>query len=213
MGGDGMGGLVVAIVVACIAMVALPAIVFVLVSHQLGRSKSVAVRLALASVAVFLGAVVGAAWVTATFFESTWSPPPRLLLQLPAGFKYASVIFLEQPSALRELSWTGRELPLMGKSAVVVVPVSGVIRLRSLGVLAGGGFQADVTQNMRVTTMAIGPVANDADAKYYVYVGFEKFDAEQSSASGAVSGESLPVDPAVFSAYVKAREKGRITTP
>ena len=208
-----MGGLVVAILAAVIAMVVVSAVVLAWISQRLSRGKSDTVRLAITLGGLLLGLAAGAAWATATFFESTWSPPPKLRLNLPSNFSHTSVIFLEQPSAPLELSWTGRELPLMGKSVVVDVPASGIVRVRSLGALAGGGFQADVTRNMRVTTIGSGPAASDLDAKYYVYVGFEKADVEPNSTPSVDGGENLIGSFAAFSAYVRGREKAGRTVP
>ncbi len=105
--------------------------------------------LVVAAGSLLLGLGAGAVWATATFFETTWAPPPKLLLNLPPDFAHRSVVLLEQPGAPRQLQWSGRDLPFMGKSVALDVPPSGVIRVRSFSELAGGGFTATATQDLR----------------------------------------------------------------
>ena len=207
MGGDAMGGLVLVILAAVVGMVVVPAVVLVWVSRRLSRGKSDQFRLAITAGSLLLGFGAGAAWATATFFETTWSPPPKVMLNLPPGFVHRSVILLEQPSAPRQLQWSGRDLPFMGKSVALDVPTSGVVRVRSFGDLAGAGFTAEATQGMRVTTMGSGPADAALDAKYYLYVGLEKSENDGVTAPTAESGEDVLHSPGKFAAYVKAREK------
>ncbi len=214
MDGDGLGGLMLWIFSAIIGMVALTAGGFVWVSRHLSRGQPNGVRAAITLGALLLGLGAGAAWATATFFESTWSPPPKVMLNLPPGFAHRAVILLEQPSAPRQLQWSGANAPFTGKSVALDVPPSGVIRVRSLGDLAGGDFTAEVTQGMQVTGSGSGPADTALDASNYLFVRLEKSGSDgapvPSDSPGSPRGELDEVtlsNPGGFTAYVKAREK------
>jgi MFS family permease len=79
MNGDGLGGLVVAIMFAGVGMLVLPAVSLAWLIQKVPAIKASRYR-NLAGVACgALGAVIGAAWVTATFYETTWAPPPIVI--------------------------------------------------------------------------------------------------------------------------------------
>ncbi len=134
MSGDGMAW---AIVLAMALMILCGILLGVLVSRTVARrwvgtNRSVA---GLVFGAIGLGA--GLLAVTATFYESTWSPPPQMTFNTPQGFSKAWVIALEDPAATAELVWKGWEMPFRGKTTVVSVPPSGVVRVRSLAGVSG----------------------------------------------------------------------------
>lgn len=132
MGGDGMGGLSAAILLAMLAMLAAGFLIFYLVGRKVFRgSRPVALLLGLAG----LGA--GYLAVTATFFENSWSPPPLIRIETPAGYNHPNVILLVDRSAPDSLVWRGSTLPFSGQSATLQVPLGGVVRLNDIGPLAG----------------------------------------------------------------------------
>lgn len=70
--------------------------------------------------------------MTATFYESSFSPPPELRLTAPAGFDAPWVVLLEDPRG-RTLVWDESALPFMTTTAELALPPSGVVRIRSFG--------------------------------------------------------------------------------
>lgn len=201
MGGDGMGGLAVAIVAAMVAMVAGGfAIAFVLgraLARRAGAGSGtgwlIAGGIGLA------GAALGLLAVTATFFESTWAPPPAIALNLPADYRHETIILLEDPKAAAVLIWRGRELPFMGRSTSLDVPANGVARVQALGPLAGRG-DATVKWSDGSTTMGFagGPAPPSIGASTYAI--FYR---------GAPSDDLAFHDPEKLGAYISAREAGR----
>ena len=134
MSGDGMAA-AIAVAMALIILGGILAGVFI------GRSVARRWSGINGTVAGLIFGVVGLGGgllaVVATFYESTWSPPPQITFGTPPGFSKSWVIVLEDPAAATDLVWTGWEVPFKGKTAVVAVPAHGVVRLRSLAGVSG----------------------------------------------------------------------------
>lgn len=204
MGGDGMNGLAVAILVAMILTVAAGFGLFFLGGWLLGGWFGLArgPRWLLGLGAGALGVGVGFLAVTATFYESTWNPPPTLALAVAPGFARKWVVLLEDPSSPRELRWTGRDAPFSGRTAAVEVPPSGVVRVRSFDWLAGRGDARVVwSDGARQSGYGGGPAPDGLRASSYIAV--NRGDPLETQA------DAPPFhDPAAFARFVAAREGG-----
>jgi hypothetical protein len=77
-----------------------------------------------------LGAVVGLALVLRSFQEPLSQGNPTLQITVPSNFAHESVIVISDSSATQEVIWSGGH-------ALLAVPKSGVVRLKTLGVLDG----------------------------------------------------------------------------
>lgn len=191
MGGDGMGGLSAAILLAILAMLVAGFLVFYLVGKKVFRGNR--------PVALLLGIVglgVGYLAVTATFFENSWSPPPRIRLETPAGYSHPNVILLVDRSAPAGLVWHGSALPFSGQSATLQVPPSGVVRLNDIGPLSGR-VDATIEWSDGSASAGIGggPAPAGLNAESYTII------------VRAPDGTEPPyADEAAMAAYIQARE-------
>jgi hypothetical protein len=146
MRGDGMAGLALAIGAACIALVFAPAAIGGVLGYLALRGRVGAFGALLGGL---LGAGAGALAVTATFFESTWSPPQTLLLEVPAGFAHEWVVLIADPTASADVAWGGFDAPFTSRRARLAVPSSGVLRVRDLGPLDGADVEAFLSTGKR----------------------------------------------------------------
>jgi hypothetical protein len=158
-------------------------------------------RVAIALASVTLGTALGFVAVAATFFESSVSPPNRLILQLSPEMKHMWVVLLEKPGATQSLAWRGTDLPFMSRSASVTVPVSGVVIVDSL-IGAGGGYaQAYGSADELFPGQSGGPAPPGSG--FTAYLAFQRPEA--------TVGDSQPPDlPSLndaieFAAFLKAR--------
>lgn len=201
MGGDGAGGLALAIGIAMIVMVLGGLALFAFVGRALTRRSSPGRRRLVTILMALVGLVLGWLLVVATFYESGWSPPPRLTLTAPPGFDAPVVILLEDNRAPQTLAWQGGGLPFSAATAELVIPPSGVARVRSLGPAAGRGDLEVVWADGRPSPGAGGgPGPPGTGATSYIII--ERPDAQAPS-------ELLTADPAAIGAYVWRREQGR----
>ena len=142
MRGDGMDGLALAILLASLCILIAPALVLGTLGYVVSRKRRGWLG-ALAGVVIGLGA--GALGVVATFMESTWDPPMELTLEVPPAFAHDQVLIVADPTASTEIDWRGLDVPLMARTASLAVPPSGVVRVRELGALDGGGVNAQLS--------------------------------------------------------------------
>ena len=126
MNGDGMGGLAVAILLAMLFMLVVPVVVLVLIVRRFGTGAVIG--------AVIVGLLIGGLAATATFMESTWSPPPEINLIGTSDQTYIVVIADEKAPPV---VMTGSTLPFMRRKTTLRVPDDGVIRVQSLEPLQG----------------------------------------------------------------------------
>jgi hypothetical protein len=196
-------GLALAILIGMILIVGAGLLVGVLLSRLLARrfgwsgSKRLWASLGLGA----LGIGAGALAVIATFFESTWAPPPLVALNAPQGFTHSWVIVLQDPATPNALSWQGVEMPFRGKSTAIDVPPSGIVRVRDLGGLRG---RADITvrwnDGASNTGQAGGPAPKSTGAT--AFGAFNRVKGE-----GAAQDEPPFGDDAALGAYIAARER------
>ncbi len=137
-----MGGLAIAIGAASLLMIAVPAGVLGTLGYLVMRKRAGALG---AVAGALLGATGGVLAVTATFFESTWSPQPTLTLDVPPGFRHEWVLIIADPASPTELVWAGVDAPFLSQSARLKVPPSGVVRVRALGRLDGDDVRATLS--------------------------------------------------------------------
>jgi hypothetical protein len=185
---------------ACVLLVVVPA-TFAFWLARKNTSAQNPYRALVIAVSVALGLIVGGLAVVATFFESTWSPAPRVELVLPAQFDHDWVILLETPSATRTLAWSGVEAPFSGKKTVVEVPASGVVRVQSLAVVAGGNVDARTREGAQSDGSASGPGPALLGANSYIALSLPHTNASARNAGSPPFG-----DTAAFAAYISGRE-------
>jgi hypothetical protein len=98
-----------------------------------GRSKQLVASLVLGAAGLGAGFLA----VIATFYESTWAPPPQITFVTPPGFRQDWVFVLEDPTVSRQLVWQGVEMPFSGRTATVDVAAHGIVRVQKIGALGG----------------------------------------------------------------------------
>ena len=152
-----------------------------------------------------LGVGCGMLVMIATFYESTWAPPPQVTFNAPPGFAATWVIMLEDPTVSTQLTWQGRELPFSGKRTSIDVPLSGIVRVKSLGALSG---RVDTTvtwsDGSTSTGQGGGPAPRSTGA-----VSFSAFNRAKVGASDDTGQADPPFgDTEALGAYIAARERG-----
>ncbi|MGV3621871.1 MAG: hypothetical protein ACO1OB_13690 [Archangium sp.] len=138
-----MGGLAIAIGLAMIFMLVVPVVVLVLIAKRFGAVPMV--------IALVLGVVIGLVAITATFFESTWSPPLKIEFEGTTEQTYVIVIPDENAPPI---AVTGSKLPLMQQTTKLQVPASGIVRVRSLEPLFGDMSMNATYRGKSITGMA-----------------------------------------------------------
>ena len=172
-------------------------------TNSLGWSgaKKYSVMLGLGALGVGCGMLV----MIATFFESTWAPPPQVTFNAPPGFAEKWVIMLEDPAVSTQLNWQGRELPFSGKRTSIDVPLSGIVRVKSFGALGG---RVDTTvkwsDGSTSTGQGGGPAPKSTGA-----VSYSAFNRAKAGDSGDTGQADPPFgDADALGAYIAARERG-----
>ena len=121
---------------------------------------------------------------------------------MPGGFKPNWVILLEDPVHGHSIEWHEHELPFTGVTTEIVVPAGGVVRVASLGRLAGNGeVRATWNDGRTMVGMVAGAAPPAANA-----TGFVAYEREHGL--GYDPRDDLPTeDPARFAAYLAAHER------
>lgn len=154
---------------------------------QGGRARGAAVF------AGFAGAGLGMIAVTATFYESSFSPPPRLDVTVPAGFKQDWAILIEDPRETALLEWQGSGLPFTQRYAVVALPASGVLRVKAFGEVAGrGDLEVRWSNGVGYNGYAGGPAPPGTGGTAYIALGRAAPDGMQRSF--LAEGEALAAE-------------------
>jgi hypothetical protein len=135
--------------------------------------------------------------VTATFFESTWAPPPELRIVVPDGFAQKWVLLLEDPKTGQDIHWQGSAAPFSGLRADIAVPAGGILRVKGFGAMAGRADTRVVwSDGAPINGAGGGPAPAGVDAVSYMAFA-------RASSDPTAMPEHLPAD---LAAYVKARE-------
>lgn len=184
-----------------VAMVLGGVAAFALAGRALARRHAPTRRRLVTMLAALVGAGFGWLLVIVTFYESSWSPPPRLQLATPPGFDAPVVIFLEDTRALRTVDWRGGGLPFSAATAQVEVPPAGIVRVRSFGPMAGRMYLEVIWPDGRRSPGAGGgPGPPGMGVNAYLVV--EHPDAPPP-------GVLLFADPPTVALYVAQRERRR----
>jgi hypothetical protein len=199
MGGDGASGLAIAIGICMILLVLGGVALFALLGRALTRKLPPTRRRLVLVLMALAGAGLGWMLVMATFYESSWAPPPRLSLATPAGFDAPFVILLEDPRAPGTVEWRDSVLPFTAATAEISVPRTGIVRVRDFGLMAGhadlGIVWPDGTQGFGAGG---GPGPPGTGARSYMII----------ARPGAPPSDGLEfVEPAALTAYIAQRER------
>ena len=199
MGGDGMGGMALAILIAMLLMLAVGFGVAFMIGR--GIARKLGGKAGLWGLGAGLGGIgLAALAITATFYESSWSPPPRLELRVPAGYAHDWTIILEDRTAPRSLNWSSSALPFVQCKATLNIPASGVVRVKSLG-KAGGTINLDVrwSDGAWYSSIGGGPAPAETGAQTYIMV--------DHNIGNGLPSQSL--DNARLAEIILAREQAR----
>jgi hypothetical protein len=140
--------------------------------------------------------------VTATFYESTWSPPPQVRFVVPQGFAHNWVFVLEDPNAPQDLVWRGIEVPFFGKTATIEVPAHGIVRISDLGDLGGRmDIVAQWSDGAQGSTLSGGP--GPTATKATAFVAFDR------SATTDIQTSPPFGDDTALGNYILERESGK----
>lgn len=196
MGGDGMGGLAVVILIVMAVMVATGfGVAFWLgkrFAHMRGWPPSRIRTTGL--LAGFGGMLIGFAALVSTFYESSWSPPPRLEITVPPEYQRPWTIILEDPRAPVTLDWRGSSLPFAQRRAAVALPESGIVRVRRFGEASGrGDLEVSWSDGVPHNGTGGGPGPAGTRATAYMLLGRPLADG---SLPEAPSGEALAAEVA-----------------
>lgn len=198
MGGDQAGGLALAIGLVMLLMVVGGLVLFALLGRVLARRIAPERPRLVMALTALVGAGLGWLLVIATFYESSWSPPPQLHLATAPGFD-RPVVILEDPRAPLELAWQGGALPFTTARAEINVPPSGIVRVRDLGPAGGNAMLAVTWPDGRASPGAGGgPGPPGTGAISYLVV--ERPDVPYP-------GVLLAAEPPAVAAYVAKHER------
>lgn len=203
MGGDQGNGLAMAIGIVMILMVLGAVAAFFLIGRAIARRVAPRRRGPVIAATMVLGVVAGWMAVTATFYESTWSPPPSLRLVTAPGFSQPRVILLEDPRSTQSLAVRESRLPFMATVAEVDVPASGIVRVRDLSAVAGRmDLGVQWSDGMQGFGAGGGPAPPGTGARSYLLIPHP--NAATPPGDLVQAGE-----PAAFAAYVAEKEARR----
>lgn len=193
-----MEGLAIAIAVASLAIVVVPAGLGGVLGYVALRKRQGALG---ALAGALLGGAGGVLGVTATFFEDTWSPPPSLTIEAPPGFAHEWVVFIADPSAGTAITWTGVDAPFTSRRARIAVPASGVLRVRDLGRIDGGGVRARLATGVEATGAVAKPAPPGIGPGRFVAYGFAPYPGREPDLGS--------LEPGALEALLRAREAER----
>ncbi len=200
MGGDQAGGLALAIAIVMLLMVVGGVALFFFVGRLFTRNMAPRRRLLITLLMAGVGAGLACLLVMATFYESSWSPPPRLQL-LTAPTSGGPVVILEDPGASGTMIWRGGWLPFTAATAEINVPPSGIVRVRSFGSGPMNAMMTATWPDGRVSPGAgggPGPPGTGSNAYFVI----ERPDVQYP-------GVLMSAEPAAVAAYVEQHEGRR----
>jgi hypothetical protein len=148
-----------------------------------------------------IGAGAGVLTVIANFREDIWAPPPQIVLNVPQGFSQDWAILLEDSKSPGQLAWKGVDMPFFGKTTMIDLPPSGVVRVQDLGVIRGrGGLRIVWSDGSINRGQAGGPAPQSTGAT--------SFSAFNRAKSWLDMPPYLPFGDAELGAYIVAQERG-----
>jgi len=152
MGGDHMGGLALAIMLAMGCMLLVGALTFGSLGYFALRKTRY--RWLGAVLAALLGVGAGALAVTATFYETTWDPPNQLVIDVPAGFHRESIVIIADASKPK-VDRSGASLPFVSRAARIRVPASGVVRVCDIDWIYGEQVEARLSTGASIQGLLV----------------------------------------------------------
>jgi hypothetical protein len=200
MGGDQAGGLAIAIGIVMLLIIAGCGFLLWLIARFLTRNVSPKRRGAVTLLLTVAGLGIGWLAMMATFYESSFDPPPELRLATAPGFDAPWVVLLEDPRG-QALEWRSSMLPFTATTAELNVPPSGIVRLRSFGPMEG---RMDLTISWPDQPSAFGagggPGPPGSGASAYMLI---------ANPSHEQAGSALSPDGPALAAYIAEREGRR----
>jgi hypothetical protein len=201
VGGDQASGLAMAIGIVMVLMVLGAVALFAFATRVLTPKLAPPRRRLVTLLMALVGAGIGWLLVMATFYESSWSPPPRLQLATAPGFDAPVIVLLEDSRAPGAIEWRGGGLPFTTATAEISVPPTGIVRVRSFGAMAGRmDLDAIWPDGRRSPGAGGGPGPPGTGA--FAYLAVEHPDAPPP-------GMLLMADPPAIAAYIAQRERRR----
>lgn len=200
MGGDHASGLGLILGIIMLLMIVGGLVLFALIGRALARRIAPGRPRLVMALTALVGAGLGWLLVMATFYESSWSPPPQLRLTTASGFD-GPVVILEDPRAPQSLDWQGGTLPFTTPTAALSVPPSGIVRVRDLGPAGGNALLTVLWPDGRFSPgVGGGPGPSGTGAVSYLVV--ERPEAPYP-------GVLMMAEPPAVAAYVQQREGRR----
>ena len=187
------------IFIAMILMIVGALVVFAFIGRAIARKVAPRRQGLIMVLTALVGAGLGWLWVMATFYESSWSPPPQLQLAIAPGFDAPVVLILEDRGARQRVQLHESILPFTRSTAQIAVPSSGIVRVHDLDAVQG---RADLSIVWPDGTESFGagggPSPPGIGATTYMMIARE----------GAPAGEAdrLSLSPEALAAYVRQRE-------
>jgi hypothetical protein len=153
--------------------------------------------------ALLTAAGLGIGWmvVTATFYESSFDPPPELRLTAAPGMDARWVVLLEDPRG-QELTWNEGTLPFAATTAELTVPPSGIVRMRSFGPM-NGRMDVGISWSRGPAAMGAGGGPGPPGSGASAYMILPHPDHMNSTA------DYPPPSEAALAAYIAEREARR----
>jgi hypothetical protein len=197
------GGLATAILIGMVLIVGAGLFFALVFSKMLARrfgwsgGKRSAATLALGALGVGAGVVA----VIATFYESTFQPPPQVTFTAPPGFTHTWVFVLEDRASPNALVWTGADIPFVGKKTQIIVPPSGIVRVRDMTGLSGRVDTRVLWSDGATSTgQGGGPAPKSTGA--VSYSGYNRITRGRDEGADPPAGNDE-----AFGAYIAARER------
>jgi hypothetical protein len=190
------------IFIAMILMIVGALVVFAFIGRAIARRVAPDRQGLIMVLTALAGAGLGWLWVMATFYESSWSPPPQIQLAIAPGFDAPVVLILEDRGAGQRVQWHESSLPFTRSTAQIAVPPSGIVRVHDLGAAEG---RADLSILWPDGTEAFGAGGGPGPPG----IGAASYMMIERAGAQAGEAERLSSSPEALAAYVMQREGRR----
>jgi hypothetical protein len=150
------------------------------------------------ALAISLGAAVGVFLLLSKFLNSAASSTPTLTLDIPADFAHESVVLITDPSVTSAVVWSGGDWPFSVKQGHIAVPKSGIVRVKSLGIIDSHVVDAVLSDGRIGRAFTVAEIGSARAASF-------NFVEEDERKEPAMDVANSPK----FSAYIRERERER----
>lgn len=168
---DGFEGLALAIFLAMICMVVVPALVFGAIGWFATRRKKGWVG---ALSGAFAGVLIGGGLVAYTFYADELTRT-QLEFQVPPTFAHDWVVLMEDPTSSIQIEWTRSGLASKG---TLTVPANGVVHVRTLEGVMGEDVEASLADGRRSWGSVARPNFPELGGGYLVMYTFRQYGDE-----------------------------------